>query len=60
MRKFLSNILLPIAAISMLFKWRYRILNFILNNDSIRRMSVAAAMNIPGVRSRIISRVFRN
>lgn len=60
MKKFISNVVLPIATATMIYKWRYKLLNMILGNDSIRRMSVRAAMGIPGVRSRLISKAFRN
>ncbi|MFS0644011.1 hypothetical protein [Siminovitchia sp. 179-K 8D1 HS] len=58
MKKLMTNILLA-AAISLAFKWRYKLLNAILGNDSIRKMSVRAAMNIPGVKERLIQGAFR-
>ncbi len=60
MKKFISTVVLLFAAMIMLYKWRYKLLNMILGNDSIRRMSVRAAMGIPGVRSRLISKAFRS
>lgn len=59
MRKLISAVVLPVAAI-MLYKWRYKLLNLVLGNDSIRRMSVRAAMGMPGIRSRLLSRAFRS
>ncbi|WP_313430952.1 hypothetical protein [Siminovitchia terrae] len=60
MKKFITTVVLPIAAMTMIYKWRYRLLNIILDNDSIRRMSVRAAMGTPGVRSRLLGRAFRS
>lgn len=60
MKKFISAVVLPIIALTMLYKWRYKLLNLVLGNNSIRRISVRAAMGMPGVRSRLISRAFRS
>lgn len=60
LKKFISNVALPVVAVAMIFKWRYKLLNMILGNDSIRRVSVKAAMGIPGVRSLVIGRAFRS
>lgn len=59
MKKFLTKVLLPAAAISLAYKWRYKLLNAILGNESIRKMSVRMAMNIPGVKERFIQSAFR-
>lgn len=51
--------LLPAALLGIAYKKRYRILNFLLGNEWLRKMSVNTAMNIPGVRERLISSTFR-
>ncbi|MFD1705405.1 hypothetical protein ACFSCZ_01400 [Siminovitchia sediminis] len=60
MGKFISNIILPMAAIALLYRWRYKILNLVLSNDSIRKLSVDAVMRVPGVRSGLFSKAFRS
>lgn len=60
MKKFLSTVLLPVAVLAMIYKLRYKILNMVLSNETMRRMSVKAAMGIPGVRSLLLRRSFRS
>lgn len=60
MRKLVSAVFLPAILLLVIFRWRYRILNVLLGNEAIRRMSVNAAMNIPSVRTRLMSKVLRS
>ncbi len=60
MNKLFLKMLLPIVLITLIYKWRYRLLNIILGIQSIRKWSVRLAMMFPSVRSRMISNVFRS
>lgn len=57
MPKVLSLILIGIGGY-FLFQKRFRVVNFILGNTISRRLFVAAMMNIPGVKSRMMNFVF--
>jgi hypothetical protein len=59
MKKMMTKIVLPAIALSLIYKWRFRLLNIILANESIRKMSVRMAMNIPGMKDRFIQSAFR-
>lgn len=41
-----------------LFQKRYRVVNFIIDKPLLRRFFVTVAMNIPGVKGKIMNMVF--
>ena len=45
--------------VSVFYQNRYKILNVILGNFTIRRMVVRAAMSMPWLRSKFMSTAFR-
>jgi hypothetical protein len=57
MPKVLSLILVGLGGY-FLFQKRFRVVNFILGNTISRRLFVAAMMNIPGIKSRMMNFVF--
>lgn len=59
MRKFCYQWLLPVVVTGVAYRYRYRLLNKLLENGWIRKMSVNAAMNIPGMRNRFMNSAFR-
>lgn len=57
--KKMTNILLLVAAASLAYQWRYKILNAFLGNESIRKMGVGMAMNMLGIRDRFTQSLSR-
>ncbi|KYC95064.1 hypothetical protein MXL46_00100 [Heyndrickxia sporothermodurans] len=41
------------------FKYRYKLLNFLLGSYWIRKMGIKIAMNIPGFKTRILQSTFK-
>ncbi|MFC2948170.1 hypothetical protein [Virgibacillus sediminis] len=48
------------AALAMLFRWRYRIMNTILAVGILRKLVVSLSMSVPGVKEKMISGMFRS
>ncbi|MBR7798125.1 MAG: hypothetical protein ACQEWU_12740 [Bacillota bacterium] len=48
-----------ITAASLLYKWRYRIMNTLLAIGFLRKVVVSLSMNVPAVRSKIIPTMFQ-
>lgn len=48
-----------VALISILYKWRYRIVNTLLAIGFLRRLAVAITMNMPTIRKQILPNLFR-
>ncbi|HLR74480.1 MAG TPA: hypothetical protein VK077_04360 [Virgibacillus sp.] len=48
-----------VAAISLLYRWRYRIVNTLLAIGFLRRIAVAITMNMPTIRKQILPNIFR-
>lgn len=47
-----------VAAISMIYKWRYKLMNAMLAVSFLRRMAVSISMNMPSVRNKILPSIF--
>ncbi|WP_010173441.1 hypothetical protein [Bacillus coahuilensis] len=58
MKTIYKYIVLTIA-ISALYKNRYRLLNYLLRNPSIRAYAIKLSMNVPGLRSLFIRNTFQ-
>ncbi|WP_047979914.1 hypothetical protein [Ornithinibacillus contaminans] len=48
-----------IAVITMLVKWRYKVMNAILAVSFLRRMAVSISMNMPSIRKTILPSIFK-
>ncbi|WP_067730421.1 hypothetical protein [Oceanobacillus damuensis] len=59
MRSILSVIAM-VSAVSLLYKWRYRLLNTLLTVGIIRRVAVSASMNIPSFREKLLPELFNS
>lgn len=51
--------LLPGLIIYSVYKYRYKMLNFILGSYWLRKMAVKIALSIPGVKTRMFQSTFR-
>ncbi|CAM3952314.1 hypothetical protein [Lederbergia lenta] len=58
MKQFGKLLMLAILSVAV-YKGRYQLLNCILSNRWLRKMSVSTAMKMPGVREKFISSAFR-
>ncbi|WP_377559137.1 hypothetical protein [Ornithinibacillus salinisoli] len=47
-----------VTVISLLYKWRYRVMNTILAVSFLRKLAVTLSMNMPNIRSKIIPNLF--
>ncbi|WP_090867178.1 hypothetical protein [Oceanobacillus limi] len=47
-----------VTAFSILYKWRYRVMNTILAVSFLRKIAVTLSMNMPNLRSKIIPNLF--
>ncbi|GGB29331.1 hypothetical protein F3157_00040 [Virgibacillus dakarensis] len=47
------------AAVSVLYKWRYRLINTILAISFLRRMVIAITMNMPEIKEKVLSSFFK-
>ncbi|MEN2765982.1 hypothetical protein [Ornithinibacillus xuwenensis] len=47
-----------IAAISVLYKWRYKLMNAVLAVSFLRRIAVSASMRMPSIRKNILPSLF--
>ncbi|MBS4176341.1 hypothetical protein [Lederbergia citrea] len=59
MRKFVFSFIMPAIMAGAAYRFRYKLLNTILGNQMLRRIGINAAMNMPGIRSRLINSAFR-
>ncbi|WP_081755896.1 hypothetical protein [Paucisalibacillus sp. EB02] len=48
-----------VAAISMLYKWRYKLMNAMLAVSFLRRFAVSISMNLPSIRKNILPSIFK-
>ncbi|CDQ39656.1 MULTISPECIES: hypothetical protein [Virgibacillus] len=48
-----------IAAVSLLYKWRFRIMNTLLAIGFLRKLAVNLSMNIPSIRTNMIPGMFQ-
>jgi uncharacterized membrane protein len=48
-----------VAAISVLYKWRYKLMNAMLAVSFLRRMAVSISMNLPSIRKNILPSIFK-
>lgn len=48
-----------ITVITVLFKWRYRLLNTLLAIGLLRRLAVAVSMNMPAIRAKVLPGLFK-
>ncbi|HLR40930.1 MAG TPA: hypothetical protein VK091_04595 [Virgibacillus sp.] len=46
------------TVMSLLYKWRYRIMNTLLAITLIRKISVAITMNMPAIKEKVLPRLF--
>ncbi|WP_096270591.1 hypothetical protein [Paucisalibacillus globulus] len=47
-----------VAAVSVLYKWRYKLMNAMLAVSFLRRMAVSISMNLPSIRKNILPSIF--
>lgn len=47
-----------IAAVSMIYKWRYKLMNAMLAVSFLRRIAVSISMNLPSIRNKILPSIF--
>ncbi|WP_156290725.1 hypothetical protein [Oceanobacillus salinisoli] len=59
MRGFFQFVLL-VAVVLLLYRWRYRLLNFMMTIGILRKLAVRLSMNIPEMRSKILPSLFSN
>lgn len=57
MRIVLAMVLM-ISAISLLYKWRYKVMNTLLAVGIIRKLMVSSAMKLPFIRKNILPELF--
>lgn len=50
------TVLLTVA--SVIYKWRYKILNTILAITLLRKLTVAITMNMPAIKNKILPKLF--
>ncbi|WP_047984130.1 hypothetical protein [Ornithinibacillus californiensis] len=48
-----------IAALSMVYKWRYKIMNAMLAVSFLRKLAVSISMNLPSIRKNILPSIFK-
>lgn len=60
MMRFFIVITSIITVISVIYKWRYRIMNTVLAVSFLRRMAVAVSMKMPAIRAKILPGFFNN
>ncbi|MCJ8006832.1 hypothetical protein ACFFF5_01065 [Lederbergia wuyishanensis] len=53
------KMLSALAVLGTAYRFRYKLLNAFLGNSFLRKVSVNAMMNIPGVRSKLMGTAFR-
>lgn len=46
------------TVMSLLYKWRYRIMNTLLAITLIRKIFVAITMNMPAIKEKVLPRLF--
>lgn len=49
-----------ITVISVIYKWRYKLMNTVLAVSFLRRIAVAVSMNMPAIRTKILPGFFNN
>lgn len=54
----LAIFLFMAAVISVLYKWRYRLMNTMLAIGFLRKVAVTVSMNMPAIRSKILPGLF--
>ncbi|MDQ0213871.1 hypothetical protein J2S13_000265 [Oikeobacillus pervagus] len=54
-----SGIFALVAVVFVLYRFRYRLLNLALGTVFLRKLVVQFAMNIPGLRSKMMETTFR-
>lgn len=59
MIRLMIKMLSALAVLGTAYRFRYKLLNAILGNNFLRKVSVNAMMNIPGVRSKLMGTAFR-
>ncbi|MUK87122.1 hypothetical protein GMD78_01750 [Ornithinibacillus sp. L9] len=47
-----------VTVISMLYRWRYRVMNTILAVSFLRKLVVTLSMNMPNIRNKILPNLF--
>ncbi|UJL44850.1 hypothetical protein KFZ58_10405 [Virgibacillus sp. NKC19-16] len=58
--RFIIIIATAITAISILYKWRYRVMNTILAVSFLRRVAVSLSMNMPTLRTKVLPGLFKS
>jgi hypothetical protein len=48
-----------IAALSVVYKWRYKIMNAMLAVSFLRKLAVSISMNLPSIRKNILPSIFK-
>ncbi|MBD8069139.1 hypothetical protein [Bacillus sp. PS06] len=55
----ISRIVLLIAGLYGVYRYRYRIMNSVLGNPDMRKLFIRMTMSIPYVRNKMMSQAFR-
>lgn len=48
-----------LTAISVIYRWRYKILNTILAITLLRKLTIAITMNMPVIKNKVLPKLFR-
>ena len=48
-----------VAALSVIYKWRYKLVNAMLAVSFLRRIAVSISMNLPSIRKNILPSIFK-
>ncbi len=51
-------IVLMVSGVSLLYKWRYKVMNTLLAVGIIRKLTVSATMKLPSIRKNILPELF--
>ncbi|MFC4320769.1 hypothetical protein [Litchfieldia salsa] len=55
----LSRLVLFVAGLYGIYRYRYRIMNRVLGNPAVRKTFIRMSMSIPFVRNKMMSQAFR-
>ncbi|GAB3795517.1 hypothetical protein [Virgibacillus kimchii] len=56
--RFLLLFTVLLSAITLLYKWRYRVVNLLLAISFLRRMAISISMKMPGLREKVLPGLF--
>ncbi|WP_106497142.1 hypothetical protein [Lentibacillus sp. Marseille-P4043] len=50
---------LVVSVLSIIYKWRYRLINTLLAISFLRRLTVAVSMNLPAIKNKLLPGLFQ-